>query len=283
MLVSPRHPGYIRAMDQADRCVQFILNGNPFELTRRQVERAVSGLATGQGHKFAVTVNGAFYPVKHVLEAATGVARKDFTSSVARKHLSALGFEIRGVGTSEGGAKVPHSGMPSTESAGLGEVGTGVGEWHTEAKVQSAVVAALVGRGWEILSVANTATKQHGIDVIAANAGRTIGVEVKGYPSKHYADPAKAGQPKATSPSTQAGHWYSQAVLAAPSSRNPIKYLDEAVGSKPCACGCGQDTGAGDFLAGHDQKALHARVGQIGSVKEFIHWFDGLAAPLRHN
>lgn len=107
----------------------------------------MSDLATGQGHKFAVTVNGAFYPVKHVLEAAAGVARKDFTSNVARKHLSALGFEIRGVGLSAGGATVAHPGMPSTKSAGLGKAGAGVGEWHTEAKAQSAVVTAPVGRG----------------------------------------------------------------------------------------------------------------------------------------
>ena len=63
--------------------------------------------------------------------------------------------------------------------------------------------------------MANTATKEHGIDVIAARDGQTVGVEVKGFPSRGYADPARAGEVKRTSPSTQAGHWYSQAVLAA--------------------------------------------------------------------
>jgi Holliday junction resolvase-like predicted endonuclease len=88
-------------------------------------------------------------------------------------------------------------------------------EWHTEAHVQSALVAALVTRGWRILSVANTATKEHGIDVVAARDGQTIGIEVKGFPSRRCADPARAAEANRTSPSTQAGHWYAQAVLAA--------------------------------------------------------------------
>ena len=89
------------------------------------------------------------------------------------------------------------------------------GEWHTEANVQALLVTALATDGWRIVSVANTATKEHGIDVIAARDGETAGIEVKGSPSRAYADPARAGEQKPTSPSTQAGHWYSQAVLAA--------------------------------------------------------------------
>lgn len=89
------------------------------------------------------------------------------------------------------------------------------GEWHTEANVQSSLVTALAADGWSILSVANTSTKEHGIDVVAARDGQTVGIEVKGFPSRNYADSARAAETKRTSPSTQAGHWYSQAVLAA--------------------------------------------------------------------
>ena len=88
-------------------------------------------------------------------------------------------------------------------------------EWHTEANVQALLVTALATDGWRILSVANTATKEHGIDVIASRDAQTFGVEVKGFPSRAYADPARAAERKPTSPSTQAGHWFSQAVLAA--------------------------------------------------------------------
>lgn len=88
-------------------------------------------------------------------------------------------------------------------------------EWHREANVQASVVTALAGDGWRILSVANTATKEHGVDIVASRDADTVGVEVKGFPSRHYADPARAGETKRTMPSTQAGHWYAQAVLAA--------------------------------------------------------------------
>jgi Holliday junction resolvase-like predicted endonuclease len=77
------------------------------------------------------------------------------------------------------------------------------------------LVTALAAEGWRILSVANTATKEHGIDVIASKEGQTVGVEVKGFPSRTYADPARSGESKRSSPTTQASHWYSQAVLAA--------------------------------------------------------------------
>ncbi|GAB2664629.1 hypothetical protein GCM10009743_45970 [Kribbella swartbergensis] len=88
-------------------------------------------------------------------------------------------------------------------------------EWHSEANIQSMLVTALAANGWSILSVANTATKERGIDVIATRDGQTIGIEVKGFPSRTYANPERAREQKRTSPSTQAGHWFAQAVLAA--------------------------------------------------------------------
>jgi hypothetical protein len=57
--------------------------------------------------------------------------------------------------------------------------------------------------------------------------------------------------------------------------RNPVRYftshLDEA---HPCRCGCGDSVTGADFLPGHDQTALHDRVRQIGTVADFLDWFD---------
>ena len=169
-------------------------------------------------------VNGTWFPVIQAFEVATGIPRSEFISHTARRHLAALGFEIAGDIESRTDARrrsVPRSahrrhryrrrGSAETSSAPA-ERG---GEWHTEANVQASLVTALAADGWRILSVANTATKEHGIDVIASRDGQTVGIEVKGFPSRGYADPARAGEVKRTSPSTQAGHWYSQAVLAA--------------------------------------------------------------------
>ena len=51
--------------------------------------------------------------------------------------------------------------------------------------------------------------------MIASRDGQTTGIEVKGFPSRAYANPVRAGEQKRTRPSTQSGHWYAQAVLAA--------------------------------------------------------------------
>ncbi len=88
-------------------------------------------------------------------------------------------------------------------------------EWHQEAHVQAAVVTHLATTGWQITSVADTATKERGIDIVARRAGDVIGVEVKGFPSRFYADPARAGHRKPTQPATQARVWYASAMLAA--------------------------------------------------------------------
>jgi Holliday junction resolvase-like predicted endonuclease len=98
--------------------------------------------------------------------------------------------------------------------------------WHTEAHIQAAVVIALEASGWRILSQADTATKERGIDVVAARGAQVAGIEVKGFPTRTYADPRRQAETKPTQPSTQAGHWYSQAVLAAMRlrTRNP-EYL----------------------------------------------------------
>jgi hypothetical protein len=58
------------------------------------------------------------------------------------------------------------------------------------------------------------------------------------------------------------------------STRNPITYFDSPHDSRLCGCGCGEPVAGSWFLAGHDQKALHARVAKIGTVREFIDWFD---------
>ncbi len=56
--------------------------------------------------------------------------------------------------------------------------------------------------------------------------------------------------------------------------RNPVAYFDTRYGKVPCKCGCGAKVGRGWFVPGHDQKALHDRVAQIGNVAQFIDWFD---------
>jgi hypothetical protein len=60
--------------------------------------------------------------------------------------------------------------------------------------------------------------------------------------------------------------------------RNPVTYFDSTVGGWPCGCGCGEEIFAGEFVRGHEQTALHQRVAQIGTIPEFLRWFDALQA-----
>lgn len=86
---------------------------------------------------------------------------------------------------------------------------------QTEATVQAHVVAHLVRDGWQILRVADTASRESGLDILAGRNGVRLAVEVKGYPSRTYADARRAGEVKPTDPSTQARHWYAAAVVKA--------------------------------------------------------------------
>jgi len=61
--------------------------------------------------------------------------------------------------------------------------------------------------------------------------------------------------------------------------RNPVTYVDEAEQfGRRCECGCGEIVFENDFVRGHDQTALHQRVARIGSIKEFLRWFDAIEA-----
>ena len=90
-----------------------------------------------------------------------------------------------------------------------------VKHWPWEGRVQEVFANLLVSHGWHLESVSDTATKEPGIDVLATNEGRLLGAEVKGFPSRGYEDPAKAGQKKPTNPNGQAKTWYAKGVLAA--------------------------------------------------------------------
>lgn len=202
--------------------MRFTLNGVGHELSTADVERFLEGVAPEPVRQHGVRVNGIVYPVKQAFEVATGVPRSEFTSHIARRHLASLGLEVTGAIAHRGESSASESSRTSSHATSTtapapSRPRPGASEaWHTEAEVQAAVVSHLAAEGWRILSVADTASRQHGIDIVAAGPGGAgAGIEVKGYPSRHYADPNRAGEAKRTQPSTQAGHWYAQAVLAA--------------------------------------------------------------------
>ncbi len=73
-----------------------------------------------------------------------------------------------------------------------------------EGNVQSAVVDYLSARNYRIVSVADTASRQQGKDIVAvAPSNDTLWVSAKGYP---------AGTER-TNPRTQARHWFAHALF----------------------------------------------------------------------
>ena len=75
--------------------------------------------------------------------------------------------------------------------------------WFWEGNVQSKIVADLVLNNYHILSEADTASHERGVDIVAEKDGVQLWVTVKGYPR---------GTDK-TRPSTQASHWFKHAIF----------------------------------------------------------------------
>ncbi len=88
-------------------------------------------------------------------------------------------------------------------------------EWYWEGNIVKAVVTHLEKEGWSIEKIANTKTRETGVDIRARKDDALLLIEVKGYPSKVYQRGEQQGKPKRTNPSTQARHWYSEVLFCA--------------------------------------------------------------------
>ena len=118
-------------------------------------------------------------------------------------------FWVGGVGM-EG---VAGAGGEKGEDVREGVGGEGERPWYWEGNVQAAIVRYLVSQGYLIRSVADTARRETGKDIVAEREGRVLWVTVKGYP-----------EGKKAHPSAQAGHWFKGAVF------DILQYRGEAEG-----------------------------------------------------
>ena len=75
--------------------------------------------------------------------------------------------------------------------------------WYWEGNVQTRVIEFLKSEGYSIVRAANTRTREQGKDIEAKKNETVLWVTVKGYPE---------GTEK-THPSTQAAHWFKQALF----------------------------------------------------------------------
>lgn len=192
--------------------MRFQPNGVSHDIDPAEAQSRILGSIPDPLRTHWVEIEGRRWPVKQAFETATRIARAEYTSHQALHVFKRPGFRTSEIASSPSHDRGPR---PTTPSPTPAAVDPGRGTRHTEANVQALVVAHLVQEGWRILSVADTASKEHGIDIVAERRGTTLGIEVKGYPTTTYADPRRVGEIKPTQPTTQAVHWYAQAMLAA--------------------------------------------------------------------
>jgi hypothetical protein len=86
--------------------------------------------------------------------------------------------------------------------------------WLEVASVQAQVVRHLAANGWDITRVADTESREHGVDIEARSGLDRILVEVKGFPSSTYVRGSGAGEPKRFGRGAQARTYFSNAALA---------------------------------------------------------------------
>ncbi|WP_328447686.1 hypothetical protein [Amycolatopsis sp. NBC_00438] len=75
-----------------ERAIDFVLNGERHHLSRAQVLAAAARGGPEPIHKHWVSVDDRQWPPRQLFERATGVARSEFISHAAIRHLRRLGF-----------------------------------------------------------------------------------------------------------------------------------------------------------------------------------------------
>jgi|GEM_PF-1949635 len=108
----------------------------------------------------------------------------------------------------------PEATMPAVDSvtarAPLSDDGH---EWFWEGNIQAALVRHLANDSWRIRRVADTHSREHGVDIEADRNGVSLLVEVKGYPSATYLKGPNEGQKKSFGVGAQARTYFGNAVL----------------------------------------------------------------------
>lgn len=102
-------------------------------------------------------------------------------------------------------------------------------DWFWEGNVQAVLASHLESEGWIVRAAADTTSKQHGLDLLLERDGRTLAIEVKGYPSEKYGDPRRGHETKRTNPRNQCEKWFSQALFKAMRLRSSMVQAEIAV------------------------------------------------------
>ena len=134
--------------------------------------------------------------------------RWDLSADQVAEIRAVLGGRMRGQPRDGGSQARERVHAPKREAAGPYH-----DQWFWEGRVQDSARRYLLAQGWTVSKGADTASRTPGDDLVAARNGETMVVEVKGYPPRGYADPRRSSEVKPTSATSQAHHWFGQAIL----------------------------------------------------------------------
>jgi hypothetical protein len=70
------------------------LHGKEYHLEKEDIVNALKGVDPQPTHEFTISINGAYYPIKQAISAATGLPNEKFSGSEAHEFLRRLGFVI---------------------------------------------------------------------------------------------------------------------------------------------------------------------------------------------
>jgi hypothetical protein len=144
--------------------VDFTVNERQVSLTATDVEKSLRGITAEDVRTHGVRIGDTIYPVKQALEVATGISRDEFTSQTARRLLERLGFPLTGTSTARTDAGRTAPAVSADPRA-----------WPWEGAVQDMFADWLRRREWSITGTADTATKAHGVDLLALSLNPWIG------------------------------------------------------------------------------------------------------------
>lgn len=146
-------------------------------------------------------------------------------------------------------------------------------------------------RGMWVISEERARSEQFALFVWSGDWHGKLAVEITGV-EKRFHPYKQAMRSKVDGDILHEGHPIYDAYVGKrcplPPGRNPVRYFqapeEDTLASTDyrCRCGCGDVAPVGkDFKPGHDQTALHQRVKKIGTVAEFLDWFDALEQPFQ--
>lgn len=99
--------------------VRAVVGGRPFDFTKEDIERRMSGVHPEPIREHLVEMLGTVFPPKQVLATITGWDRTSFTTMEAQRVLNRAGFVCRRAGQ-DGEGRLGWMAIQSAEELGLG-------------------------------------------------------------------------------------------------------------------------------------------------------------------